>query len=75
MVEQMDPTYAYVPSMQCLQRGEFIYSLHLKLQLCLILHNLKDNYAKNLLGLENCIGQDTSIKELNPCVHHRNFTL
>lgn len=30
---------------------------------------------KTLLGLENCIGQDTSTKELNSCVHHRNFTL
>jgi hypothetical protein len=52
MVEQMDPTYAYIPSMQCLQRGEFVYSLHPKLQLHLIFHSLKTNYAKNLLGLE-----------------------
>jgi hypothetical protein len=75
IVEQMDPTYAYVPSLQCLQRGEFVYSLHPRLQLCLIFHSLKDNCAKNLLGLENCIGQDRSTKELNPSVHCRNFTL
>jgi hypothetical protein len=68
----MDPTYAYVPSLQCLQRGEFVYSLHPKLQLCLILLSLK---AKKILGLENCIRQDTSTKELNPCLHCRNFTL
>ncbi len=74
-VEQMDPTYAYVPSLQCLQRSEFVHSLHLRLQLCLILHSLKDNYAKTLLRLEDCIRQDTSTKELNPCVHCKKFTL